>query len=277
MWRWPRITPGSVSTSRSRMVSRCFCAKWRTWLCANLMSSRSRLPTWPIALSISASVRRKLFGSQLSNFFDSSRIAASPRASTSARMVSTVSRTLAWAALIAVASIPRLRWRAMGYLLRLLRVLPRSLKAWTPGTSPGDAPRSMRREIRIGAGAPSRTTATRSFDRLRVDRRAGGARDDQRRPAEEELVDAVVRAVLGEFLEIEDLAHAQAHRRDHHPVPRLVRLGGLVGADLDAPSVRADRGDLLVVAPVAVLELDAGRIAARVTAPGPLLEATLHL
>jgi len=48
-------------------------------------------------------------GDQLSNFCDSSRTAASRRASISARMVSTVSRTLASAALIALASIPRLR------------------------------------------------------------------------------------------------------------------------------------------------------------------------
>ncbi len=35
-------------------------------------------------------------------------------------------------------------------------------------------------------------TATRSFNRLRIDRRAGAAGDDQRRAAEEEFVDAVV-------------------------------------------------------------------------------------
>src|SRR5215471_4341288 len=99
-------------------------------------------------------------------------------------------------------------------------------------------------------------TATRSFDRLRVDRRAGAARDDQRRAAEEELVDAVLLAILGEFLEIEDLAHAQSHGRDHHPVPGLVRLRGLVRAHLDAPGIGTDRPDLLLLAPVAVLELD---------------------
>src|SRR5262249_39714345 len=52
-------------------------------------------------------------GDQLSNFCDSSRTAASLPASISARMCSTVSRTLASAALIAVASIPRLRYRAI--------------------------------------------------------------------------------------------------------------------------------------------------------------------
>src|SRR5262249_54011203 len=106
-----------------------------------------------------------------------------------------------------------------------------------------------------------------SFDRLRIDRRARAARDDQRRTAEEELVDAVLLAVLGELLEIEDLAHAQAHGRDHDPVPRLIGIPSLVRSHLDAPGVGADRGDLLLLAPVAVLELDAGRVAARIAAP----------
>src|SRR5690349_14991929 len=120
-------------------------------------------------------------------------------------------------------------------------------------------------------------TATRSFHRLWVYRRAGAAGDDERRAAEEELVDAVLLAVVGKLLEVEDLAHAQAHGRDHHPVPRLVRLGGLVRPHLDAPGIGADRRDLLVLAPVAVLELDPRRIAARVAAPRSLRQAALHL
>src|SRR5262245_38813547 len=115
------------------------------------------------------------------------------------------------------------------------------------------------------------------LDRLRINGRAGAAGDDQRRAAEEELVDTVGVAVLGQLLEIEDFAHAQAHGRDHHPVPGLVRLGGLVRPHLDAPGVGADRGDLLVLAPVAVLELDPGRIAAGIAAPLLLLQASLHL
>src|ERR1051325_11570074 len=62
-----------------------------------------------------------------------------------------------------------------------------------------------------------------------------------------------------------------------HPVPRLVRLGGLVRPHLDAPGVGADRGDLLVLAPVAVLELHPGRVAAGVAAPLLLLLAALRL
>src|SRR5215471_14718741 len=77
------------------------------------MSSRSRFGTCAIARSISCGVRRKSFGDHLSNFSDSSRMAASFRSSTCARMLSTVWRTLASAALIAPASIPRLSQRGM--------------------------------------------------------------------------------------------------------------------------------------------------------------------
>src|SRR6516162_1494006 len=120
-------------------------------------------------------------------------------------------------------------------------------------------------------------TPTASLDRLRIDRRAGAAGDDQRRSAEEELVDAVVGAILRQILEIEDFAHAQPHGGNDHPVPGLVCLHGLVRPHLDAPGIRADGGNLFVLAPVAVLELDAGRVAAGVPAPFLLLEATLHL
>src|SRR5438132_2778692 len=125
MCRCPSTTPGRVSTSRSLSVSFCFCAKLRTCAWAKRMSSRSRLGTSPIARSISCSLRRKFAGAQLSNFCDSARTAASPRASTSARIASTVSRTLASAALTALASIPRFRYCAIGYSLRLFRRLGR--------------------------------------------------------------------------------------------------------------------------------------------------------
>src|SRR6266699_3450296 len=138
----------------------------------------------------------------------------------SARISSTVWRTLASAALIALASIPRLSQRAMVSLLSILVARPSSA----------------------------------SFNRLRIDWRAGAAGDEERRAAEEELVDAVLRAVLGQLLEIENLAHAQAHGRDHHPVPGLVRLGGFVRPHFDPPGVGADRSHLLLLAPVAVLE-----------------------
>ena len=99
------------------MVSFCFCAKFFTCACAKAMSSRSRLATCAIARSTSCGVSLNEGGDQLSNFCDSSRIATSLRSSTCARMPSTVARTLASAALISLASIPRLRMRAMGILL----------------------------------------------------------------------------------------------------------------------------------------------------------------
>src|SRR2546423_7748521 len=116
-----------------------------------------------------------------------------------------------------------------------------------------------------------------SFDCLRIDRRAGAAGDDQRRSAEEEFVDAVLGAVLRQILEIEDFAHAQPHGRNHHPVPGLVRFRGLVRPHLDAPGIRTDGGDLFVLAPIAILELNAGRVAAGVAAPFLLRQAALHL
>src|SRR4051794_16914927 len=115
-----------------------------------------------------------------------------------------------------------------------------------------------------------------SFDRLRIDRAAGAAGDNERRTAEEELVDLVLGAILGEFLEIENLAHAQPQRGDHDPVPRLVCVLGLVRAYLAAPGVGVDRGDLFLAAPVTVLEFPARGIAARVTAPVVLGVAALH-
>src|SRR6185312_3546374 len=146
-----------------------------------------------------------------------------------------------------------------------------------PRVKPGGDGLNVWREIPDRAFSASGMTASRSLNGLRIDRRAGGAGDDQRRAAEEELVDAVLGAILRQLLEVENFAHAQAHGRDHHPVPRLVRLGGFVRPHLDAPGVGADRGDLLLLAPVAVLDLDAGRIAAGVTAPLLLGHAALHL
>src|SRR5262249_11839097 len=44
-----------------------------------------------------------------------------------------------------------------------------------------------------------------------------------------------------------------------------------------APGIRADGRNLFVLAPITILELDAGRVAAGVTAPFLLVEAALHL
>src|SRR5580658_10885290 len=222
MCLWPSTTPGSVSTSRSRSVSFCFCAKLRTCAWANLMSSRSRFFIAPMARSISCGVSLNEAGAQLSNFCDRSRTATSLRASISARICSTVSRTLASAALIALASIPRLRWRGMTFLPILS--LSSSAKARTTQYSLRTdlIPDAEATGCPAFAGHDSAVAPTASFYRLRVDRRAGAAGDDERRAAEEEFVDAVLVAILGKFLEIEDLTHAQPHGRDHHPVPWLV-------------------------------------------------------
>ena len=62
-----------------------------------------------MARSTSLSLSLKEAGDHVSNFSDSARTAASPFASTSARICSTVCRTWASAALMAPASMPRLR------------------------------------------------------------------------------------------------------------------------------------------------------------------------
>src|SRR5579864_6695356 len=107
------MTPGKVSTSRSLMHSRCFWAKFRTCAWANRMSSMSRTGTFAIVASISAGDRRKVGGDHSSNFSDSSRIAVSPRISTSVRIPSTVARTLASLAATSFASRPRFRCLAI--------------------------------------------------------------------------------------------------------------------------------------------------------------------
>src|SRR5208282_6733257 len=87
-------------------------------------------------------------------------------------------------------------------------------------------------------GPPGQTREWRRLallDRLRIERRAGAAGDDQRRAAKEKLVDAVVGAILGQLLDVEHLAHGEPHGRDHHPVPGLVDFLGLVRPHLDAP------------------------------------------
>src|SRR5580693_1574551 len=216
-----------------------------------------------MARSTSCGVSLNDAGAQLSNFCDSSRTATSLRASMSARMCSTVSRTLASAALIALASIPRLRWRGMGDSSFTLPCRGR-VGAKRRGED------LQRRTAPPGFAALATLPLqgrVRLFNRLRIDRRAGAAGYDERRAAEEEFVDAVLVAILGELLEIEDLAHAQPHGRDHHPVPRLVGFRCLVRPHLDTPGVGADRGDLFFLAPIAVLELYARRVTAGVTAP----------
>src|SRR5208282_5812754 len=127
-------------------------------------------------------------------FRDRSRTASSLRASISARICSTVSRTLASAALTALASIPRLRWRGMAYSFHppLQGEGRREAPGW--GLAACTAPPGFA----ALATLPLQGRVS-LFDRLRVDRRAGAAGDDERRAAEEKLVDAVVVTILREL------------------------------------------------------------------------------
>ena len=102
-------------------------------------------------------------------------------------------------------------------------------------------------------------------------------RYDERRRAEEELIDPVIRAVGTKRGGVEDLPHRKSHSRDHHPVPGLVCFRSLIRSHLDAPRIGADRCNLPLMTPIAVLELHARRVAAGVPAPLPNLAAALHL
>src|SRR3954470_12661600 len=138
----------------------------------------------------------------------------------SARMASTVARTFESSAARKAASRPRLRYRAICA-----------------------APKCGLEVDRKGL-----------LDGLRVDRRAGTARQVQRRRGEKEFVDLVAVAILGEFLQIEDLPHRNADRGDHHPVPWLVGVPGLVRTHLASPGIRTDRRNVLFADPVTRLE-----------------------
>src|SRR5215217_46997 len=155
----------------------------------------------------------------------------------------------------------------------------RSPRAWRTPRSRGRASAAaVSRPVKAPArGFGIRGTPPSSFDRLRIDWRAGAAGDDQRRAAEEKFVDAIGCAILGQLFEIKNLAHAQPHRGDHYPVPGLIGFRRFVRPYLDAPSIGTDRGDLLILAPVTVLKFYAGRIAACITAPLLFLQAAFHL
>src|SRR5215468_7304148 len=153
-----------------------------------------------MARSISCAERRKSLGDQLSNFFDRSFTAWSLRASMSARIFSTVSRTLASAALIAPASIPRLSQRGIITSSGLSRRTALHGQAWPSILRFAKLKRLMAPRVKP-AVAPALLRAA-LLDGLRIDRRSCSARDDQRRAAEEELIDTVLFAVLGKLLEI---------------------------------------------------------------------------
>src|SRR5664279_5007776 len=121
-------------------------------------------------------------------------------------------------------------------------------------------------------------TASRSLDRQRVDRRADRAGDRDRRRHEHELVDLVGGAIVGELLEIEDLAHGHAHDRDRDPMPGLVdALLALVRAHLAAPGIAGKRRQFGALDPFQRLEGEARRVAARIAVPAAGLDAAFHL
>src|SRR5207237_4430674 len=154
----------------------------------------------------------------------------------------------------------------------------------------GSAPRALRASS-IASASFSRpqyslmTRASKSdgktyplLDGLGIDGRARAAADHEGGRAEEELVHAVGGAVLGQLLQIEDLPVHDADGRNGHPVPGLEDVRPrVVGADLDAPRVAADRGDLLAVDPFQALEGQPGSVSARIAAPLALLQPVFPL
>src|SRR5215813_2191708 len=116
------------------------------------------------------------------------------------------------------------------------------------------------------------------LDRQWIHRAPDRAGDRDRGRDEHELVDLVGRAVVGELLEVENLAHGHAHDRDGDPVPRLVdaRLG-LVRPHLAAPGIGGKRRELDPLDPFQRLEREAGRISPGVAVPALRRDAALHL
>src|SRR5262249_2878551 len=126
-------------------------------------------------------------------------------------------------------------------------------------------------------GGSSKPRSARSFDRQRVDRRANGARERQRRRDEEELEDAVPCAVFGQLVEREDLADQHAQVGDEVRGPRVVVVGTLVGPPLHAPRVGGEGGERTLVEPAGRREREPRRVPASVVAPATLLLAHRHL
>jgi hypothetical protein len=98
------------------------------------MSSTTCSDSEAIRASISKRERRKAGGSHLSNRADNSRTAASPRAATSARMASTVARTLRSASEVSASDWPCFNTRIMPSSL-YSAVQPPSTRNAVPVTS----------------------------------------------------------------------------------------------------------------------------------------------
>src|SRR5262249_7146901 len=86
------------------------------------------------------------------------------------------------------------------------------------------------------------------------------------------------RAVVGEVLQIENLAHGHAHDRDRDPMPGLVDSAfGVVRTHLAAPGIACEGRKLGACHPFERLEGKAWCVPARIAVPTPNLEAALHL
>src|SRR5262249_15678032 len=104
------------------------------------------------------------------------------------------------------------------------------------------------------------------------------AGDRDRRCNEHELVNLVGSAIVGEILQIENLAHGHAHDRDRDPMPGLVDATfGVVRPYLASPGVACERRNLAASHPFERLEGRARRASAGIAVPAPGLEAALHL
>src|SRR5215213_762653 len=116
------------------------------------------------------------------------------------------------------------------------------------------------------------------LNRQRIDRRSDSARDRYCRRDEQKFVHGVGGAIVGQVLDLENLAHGHAHDRDRDPVPRLVDARfRFVRPHLAAPGVACERRQLGALHPLQGFERKTGRITTRITVPAAELLAALHL
>src|SRR6478752_1036562 len=115
------------------------------------------------------------------------------------------------------------------------------------------------------------------FDRQRIDRRPHGAGNRYGRRHEQEFVDFVLLAIVGEFLQVKYLAHGHAHDWDRDPVPGLIDpLLAFVRPDFTAPRVACTRRQLRILDEIERLEREPRRIAARIAVPASRVLTSLH-
>ena len=89
----------------------------------------------------------------------------------------------------------------------------------------------------------------------------------ERGSAEHELIRPVGGAILGQGVEIEDLAEPQAHVDDEDDVQGLGYVGRLVGPNLETPGVAGDSGDVPFGHPGDAVEAQTRCISTGIVAP----------